>query len=258
MKTMLPSYFIFSRTNSIYQEPTRRIITNRQIFIFAIIFQVLTFSTCLYYLKNNDKLNKRTRQIFDYIILLEIAVFVFIAFIPIHTENNYQQQTQDYNNHGFRITNTNLIALPARLTYDKSDQLIVKALLVDQSKKVKRHKFAIYVNLNFKETGPKPDPLVKNDFFMANATYLGTMDQGKFKPNSNEAGMTFANYQKYIKQHHLEQHFKKHMSFINSRKYCTLDYQPSLVLIGDHNYTLHLKGTKAINKQLANNKIVVN
>lgn len=255
---MLPSYFIFSRTNSIYQEPTRRIITDRQIFIFAIVFQILAFGTCLYYVKNNDKLNKRTRQIFDYIMLLEIAIFVFIDFIPIHTKNNYQQQTQDYNNHGFRITNTNLIALPAKLTYDKSDQLIVKALLVNQSKKVKLHKFAVYVNLDFKETGPKPDPLVENDFFMANATYLGTMDHDNFKPNSNETGMTFANYQKYIKQHHLEQHFKKHMSFINSHEYLTPDYQPSLVLIGDHHYTLHLKGTKAINKQLANNKIVVN
>lgn len=265
MKTILPTYFVFSKANSLYQEPkpVHNFITDHETVIMILIL-IIIIALGLICDKYEQELERH--KIVKFLIVGAIIILACIDINPFYNfpkRNAFSQNaiTQLYNDHGFKLANTNLIALPAKLTADSyHDQSLTNiSKRVAQNKKVKRSQYAIYVNTNCLKLDLKKDKSAADDnLLVKNSYYLGTMDHGKFKPAHSGIGTIFANYQKYIYQNHLEKHFKKQLSFVNSNKYLTPDYQPSLVLIGDHNYTLHLAGTKKINSKLDPNKIVVN
>ena len=263
MKTILPSYFVFSRANSIYQKP---LTNNWNSDIIAIILYgmiVILILAILYW----DYFNKKPSTLTRFLVIFLIVEIIIVVPSLINSDKCAKQK-QDYNTWGFKVANTNFIALPAKPTSVRTRPFgnpgvspcnnitAVAKNQVDPFKKVKRAKYALYVNTNCTEVSP--DKTDSDNMLLANAYCLGTMDHGNFKPEKSEIGATFANYQKYIMEHHLENHFKQRMIFINSNKYLTNDYQASLVLIGDKNYTLHLAGTKKIIAKTDSNKIVAN
>lgn len=263
MNTILPSYFVFSRANSIYQKP----LTNRWdsdiliIILYCMVIVLILGILCW------DCFSKKSSTLTRFLVIFFIVEIIVIVPSLINLDKCAKQK-QDYNTWGFKVTNTNFIALPAKPTPARTRSFgnlgvnpcnnitAVTKNQVDPFKKVKRTKYELYVNANCTEVSP--DKTDSDSMLLANAYCLGTMDHGKFKPEKSEIGATFANYQKYIKQHHLENHFKQKMIFINSNKYLTNDYQASLVLIGDNDYALHLSGTKKMIAKTDSNKIVAN
>lgn len=270
MKTILPSYFVFSRATSLYQKTARKIIPGKPIavgLIIAVTLVILFIAIEKSHLKRHPEINleNAANDTITYmsssLILIGIAAIVILLVTFIWSVQRFDEQNQEYNDNGFKVTNTNLLAVPAKLMETQRGLfygLSVKNHLVNQTKTTKRNKFALYANI--KRTKIKISKNSENDNYLSSkqAHYLGTMDHGKFKPAQTNMGATFANYQKYIVQHHLEPHFKKQMIFVKSKKYLTPKYQPSLVLIGDNNYTLHLKQAKLINAKLDNDAIVAN
>lgn len=265
MKTILPSYFIFSKANSLYQEPipVHNAITDHEtVIILATVIIIIALG--LIGDKYEQKLAKHKIIKFLFVSAVIVLICFAVNLFDSSPKNNTSYQNaiaKHYNDHGFKLANTNLIALPAKLTaasYHDST-LTNTSKHIAQNEKVKRSQYAIYVNTNCFKLDLKKDKSAANDnLLLRNSYYLGMMDHGKFKPAHSKIGTIFANYQKYIYQNHLVKHFKKQLSFVNSNKYLTPDYQPSLVLIGDRNYTLHLSGTKKINSKLDINQIVVN
>ena len=270
MKTILPSYFVFSRATSLYQKTIRNVIPGKPIavgLIIAVTLVILFIAIEKSHLKRHLEINLEnaandtTTCMTSLLILIGIMAIIVLIFTPVYSWQRFDEQNQEYNDNGFKVTNTNLLAVPAKLTETQQGLfygLSVKNHLVNQTKTTKRNKFALYANV--KRAKIKISKNSENDNYLSSkqAHYLGTMDHGKFKPAQTNTGATFANYQKYIVQHHLEQHFKKQMILVKSKKYLTPKYQPSLVLIGDNNYTLHLKQAKLINAKLDNNAIVAN
>ena len=265
MKTILPSYFVFSKANSLYQEPAPvpNVITDHEpVIILAIIIVVIALGLIC----NKYELALEKHKIVKFLIasiVIVLTCFAVNIFDSSPKGNTAYQNAiaKHYNDHGFKLANTNLLVLPAKLTAASYHEPVLTntSKHVAQNEKVKRSQYAIYVNTNCFKLDLKKDKSDSADnLLLRNSYYLGMMDHGKFKPAHSKIGTIFANYQKYIYQNHLEKHFKKQLSFVNSNKYLTPDYQSSLVLIGDHNYTLHLSGTKKINAKLDTNKIVVN
>lgn len=265
MKTILPSYFVFSKANSLYQEPApvhNAITDHEPVIILAIIIIVIALGLIGNKYEQALEKHKLTKFLIVSTVIVLACFAVNIFYSSPKSNTAYQNAvTKHYNDHGFKLANTNLIALPAKLTAASYHEpaLTNTSKRVAQNKKVKCSQYAIYANTNCFKLDLKKDKSDSADnLLLRNSYYLGMMDHGKFKPAHSKIGTIFANYQKYIYQNHLEKHFKKQLSFVNSNKYLTPDYQSSLVLIGDHNYTLHLSGTKKINAKLDINKIVVN
>ena len=258
MNTILPSYFVFSRANSIYQEPTRHVIPDQLGFIISISLFVLFFVT-----SSMLKKKKHTHWILIPTAFL-IAFVVFGCWIYPVSKDKYASQKQEYSSQGFKIANTNLVALPDKYSYHKCVKpiFVIKNKKVDQAAKVKRDQYAIYVNTNRSDInmvkGNTNKILLDDDKLLPGVSYLGMMKQGKFKPANTKTSTIFVAYQKYIVKNHLENYFKKQMSFVKSNEYLTNNYEPSLVLIGDHNYTLHLAQNETIDSKLATGKIVAN
>lgn len=270
MNTILPSYFIFSRANSIYQEPIVNVVKYRQeiIWIIIAIAAIALFSKLHNrHLKKmsqssieSDKSDLLTKSL-DWGRAIAIVAVIFLLVFPPFSSHKYKVQNQAYNDNGFKVAKTNLLAVPVKLDYSNKPFAFDPAVnsdWVEQTKAIKRNKFVLYVNLKYPNIKMGTDDETP-DYLTSNyAYYLGMMDHGKFKPAHSNTSATFANYQKYIVQHHLEDHFKKQMIFVKSKKYLTPNYKPSLVLIGDNNYTLHLKQAKKINDKLDNSEIVAN
>ena len=270
MNTILPSYFVFSRNNSIFQEPIINVIKYRQVIIWIII----AIAVIALFSKLEDRQLKKTPQSsvksdksellissLSLGMLIAIIVTIFLVVTPPFSNHRYKVQNQAYNDNGFKVAKTNLIAVPVKL--EQSDKMFafdpaVTSDWVEQTKTIKRNKFALYVNLKYSNIKREKDDETPNYLATKYTHYLGKMDHGKFKPAHSNTSATFANYQKYIVQNHLENHFKKQMIFVMSKKYLTPQYKPSLVLIGDDNYTLHLKQAKKINDKLDNSEIVAN
>ena len=257
MNTILPSYFVFSRANSLYQRPIAKELTIKTANLIILALVIICLITFIWAARHG-----KDHPILSFTPIVTALLLIVMAPILIVRSERYTLQRQDYSTWGFKMPQTNLLVLPAKLTNLGTDfrngktAMAVTSNLVDPFEKVKRAKYALYVNANCTEVSP--DKTDSDNMLLANAYCLGTMDHGKFKPEKSEIGATFANYQKYIKQHHLENHFKQKMIFINSNKYLTNDYQDSLVLIGDNDYILHLSGTKKIIAKTDSNKIVAN
>lgn len=270
MNTILPSYFVFSRNNSIFQEPIINVIKYRQVIVWIIIaIAVIALFSKLedIHLKKMPQSSVKSDKS-DLIIsslslgmLIAIIATIFLVVTPLFSNHRYKVQNQAYNDNGFKVAKTNLIAVPVKL--EQSDKMFafdpaVTSDWVEQTKAIKRNKFVLYVNLKYSNIKREKDDGTPNYLATKYAHYLGKMDHGKFKPAQSNTSVTFANYQKYIVQNHLENHFKKQMIFVMSKNYLTPQYKPSLVLIGDDNYTLHLKQAKKINDKLDNSEIVAN
>lgn len=257
MKTSLPYYVTFSQANSLYQKPIAKGLTIKTANLIILALVIICFVTFIWAAHHGKK-----HPILSFTPIVTVLLLIVMAPILIGRSEKYTLQRQDYSTWGFKMPQTNLLILPAKLTNLGTDfrngktVMAVTSNLVDPNKKVKRAKYALYVNPKYANL--ESAAITAPDTILANAYYLGMMDHGKFKPAKSEIGHVFANYQKYIMQHHLENHFKQQMIFIDSNKYLTNDYQSSLVLIGDKNYTLHLSGTKKIIAKTDSSKIVAN
>ena len=255
MKTILPTYFIFSQDNSLYQRPLVKNITFKTIVLIVFVFALALFCWIIF---------RKKHPVLDLTPLILFISAIGLVFVCSIRSDKYDMQTQDYNTWGFKVANTNLIALPTKLSpmgsYSAGNHRIKMMGIthnhVDQSEKVKRTKFALYVNTNFNKIDP--DKIDTKNTLLANADYLGTVTSGKFKPAKSRIGIIFANYQKYIMQHHLADHFKNKLVFVSDNKYLADTYEPSFILIGDNDYTLHLTGTKKVTAKTGNSKIVTN
>lgn len=257
MKTILPDYFTFSQANSLYQRPIAKELTIKTANLIILALVIICIVTFIWAARHGKE-----HPILSFTPIVAALLLIVMTPILIGRSEKYTLQRQDYNTWGFKMPQTNLLVLPAKLANLGTDfrngktAMAVTSNLVNPFERVKRTKYALYVNTNCTEVSP--DKIDSDNMLLANAYCLGTMDYGKFEPEKSEIGTTFANYQKYIKQHHLENHFKQQMIFVNSNKYLTNDYQSSLVLIGDKNYTLHLSGTKKIIAKTDSNKIIAN
>lgn len=257
MKTILPYDVTFSRANSLYQRPLAKGLTIKTANLIILALVIICFVTFIWAARHGKQ-----HPILSFTPLAIALLLIVMAPMLIGRSEQYTLQRQDYSTSGFKMPQTNLIILPAKLTNLGTDfrngktAMAVTNNLVDPNKEVKRAKYALYVNpkyANFESAAT-----IAPNTILANAYYLGMMDHGNFKPAKSEMGHAFAKYQKYIIQHHLENHFKKQIIFINSNKYLTNNDQASLVLIGDKNYTLHLSGTKKIITKTDSNKVVAN
>lgn len=259
MNTLLPPTFIFNKTNSLYPKTIKQPfsynnINDLETIIFATIF-VLAIMAIIhqlqdYYVKKHpDRLDPYDdgNIVTDFLDFIEIALaFVGISILiiwPSWSTAHYDNQVNDYNTAGFKITNTNLIALS-----EKNDGIKDITNKIEPNKNVKQNHYEVYVN-------PDRQKSVAHNYL---DIYLGKMTNGKFKPNNNQLGRIFAAYQRYIKEHHLEKHFKKQMLFVDSDKYATIDQSIAFVLVGDHGYTLHFKNAKPINQKTIDNNITAN
>lgn len=257
MKTILPDYFTFSQANSLYQRPIAKGLTIKTANLIILALVIICIVTFIWAARHGKE-----HPILSFTPIVTALLLIVIAPILIGRSEKYTLQRQDYSTWGFKMPQTNLLVLPAKLANLGTDfrngktAMAVTSNLVDPFEKVKRAKYALYVNPQYANL--ESAAIAAPNTILANAYCLGTMDHGKFKPEKSEIGTTFANYQKYIKQHHLENHFKQQMIFVNSNKYLTNDYQSSLVLIGDKNYTLHLSGAKKIITKTDSNKIIAN
>lgn len=267
MNTILPSYFMFSRANSIYQEPVNNVIKYKQ----EIIGIIIAIAAFVLFSELHDRHLKKVPQSsaksdlltksLDWGMAIATAAVIILLVIPPLSSHGYKVQNQAYNDNGFKVAKTNLLAIPVKLAYNNKPLAFDPAVnsdWVEQTKAIKRNKFVLYVNLKYPNIKMGKDDETPSYLTSNYAHYLGMMDHGKFKPAHSNTSATFANYQKYIVQNHLEDHFKKQMIFVKSKKYLTPKYKPSLVLIGDDNYTLHLKQAKKINDKLDNSEIVAN
>lgn len=258
MNTILPSYFVFSRANSLYQEPTRYVISDQLGLIISISLFALFFVT--------GWMLKKKRHTHWFLIptAFLLAFAVFGCWIYPVSKDKYANQKQEYSSQGFKIANTNLVALPDKYSYHNYVKpiFVIKNKKVDQASKIKRDQYAIYVNTNRADINIKKgntnEILLDDDKLLPGVFYLGMMKQGKFEPANTKTSKIFVAYQKYIVKNHVEDHFKKQMSFVKSNEYLTSNYEPSLVLIGDNNYTLHLAQNDTIANKLATGKIVAN
>lgn len=275
MKTILPSYFVFSRANSLYQEPIAHIIEYKQITTYLIIaLAILVLFIILFnrhlnespQQQNDDKYDSKTKKLLI-VIATACVPLITLFFTPPYSRHLFNVQNQAYNDYGFKMANTNLIVIPTKLA--KSDEPFaytpaVTSHWVNQTQKNKRAKYALYANPRYakikikKDSDDPKDSDNSNYISFNNKYYLGTMDHGKFEPAQSHLSAIFANYQKYIVQNHLENHFKNKMVFAKSKKYLTPKYKPSLVLIGDNDYTLHLTYAKKITDRIDNDKITAN
>lgn len=259
MNTLLPPTFIFNRANSLYPKTIKQPFSYNNIndlekIIFATIF-ILAIMDIVhqledYYVKKHpDRLDPYDNGniVTGFLDFIEIAlVFVNLAILiiwPSWSTSHYNNQVNNYNTAGFKITNTNLIALS-----EKNDSINDIKDKIEPNKNVKQNHYEVYVNPD------KQKPVAHNYLDV----YLGKMTNGKFKPNNNQLGRTFAAYQQYIKKHHLENHFKKKMLLIDSDKYATIDQSIAYVLVGDDDYTLHFKNAKPINQKTIDNNITAN
>ena len=257
MKTTLPYYFTFSRANSLYQRPITKGLTIKTANLIILALVIICLVTFIWAARHGKK-----HPILNFIQIGAALLLIVMTPILIGRSDKYTLQRQDYSTWGFKMPQTNLLVLPAKLTNLGTDfrnektAMAVTSNLVDPTKKVKRAKYALYVNPQYADF--ESAATVAPNIILANAYYLGMMDHGNFKPANSQIGHAFANYQKHVIQHHLENHFKQQTIFINSNKYLINDYQSSLVLIGDKNYTLHLSGAKKIIAKIDSNKIVAN
>lgn len=257
MKTSLPYYVTFSRATSLYPKPIAKGLTIKTANLIILALVIICFVTFIWAAHHGKE-----HPILSFTPIVTTLLLIVMAPILIGRSEQYTLQRQDYSTWGFKMPQTNLLILPAKLTNLGTDfrngktVMAVTSNLVDPTKKVKRAKYALYVNPQYANL--ESAATVTPNIILANAYYLGTMDHGKFKPEKSEMGHTFAHYQKYIKQRHLENHFKNQMIFINSNNYLTNDYQSSLILIGDNDYTLHLSGTKKVIAKTDSTKIVTN
>lgn len=259
MNTLLPPTFIFNKANSLYPKTIKQPFSYNNIhdlenIIFSTIFiwaiMAIIYQIKDYYVKKHpDRLDPYDDEniVTGFLDFIEIAlVFVNLAILiiwPTWSTSHYNHQVMNYNLAGFKITNTNLIALS-----EKNDDINDITHKIEPNKNVKQNHYEVYVNPD------RQKPVAHNYLDI----YLGKMTNGKFKPNNNQLGRTFAAYQRYIKEHHLEKHFKKQMLFVDSDKYATIDQSIAFVLVGDHGYTLHFKNAKPIDKKTIDNNITAN
>lgn len=259
MNTLLPPTFIFNKANSLYPKTIKQPINYTNIhdfekilFYTVIVLAIMTIVHQLqdYYVKKHpDRLDPYNdsnivTRFLDFIqAIATVAIIAILLVWPICSTAHYNHQVINYNLAGFKITNTNLIALS-----EKNDGINGMTYKLEPNKNVKQNHYEIYVN-------PERQKPVAHNYLDA---YLGKMTNGKFKPNNSQLGRTFAAYQRYIKSHHLEKHFKKQMLFVDSDKYATPDQSIAFVLVGDNDYTLHFKNAKPIDQKIIDNNITAN
>lgn len=259
MNTLLPPTFVFSKANSLYPKTIKSPISYTNIhdfekilFYTAIVLAIMAMADKFqnYYVKkypdrldpyDNSNIVTGTLEFIKTIALL--STFAILVIWPSWSTFNYNNKVIAYNTDGFKITNTNLIAMN-----EKNNGINDIKNKIEPNKNVKQNHYEIYVN-------PERQKTVAHNYL---DTYLGKMTNGKFKPNNNQLGRIFAAYQRYIKSHHLEKHFKKQMLFIDSDKYATTDQSIAYVLVGDNDYTLHFKNAKPINQKTIDNNITAN
>ena len=251
MNTLLPPTFIFNKANSLYPKTIKPPISYNNIHdfekmlfytIIALAIIGIAYQLKDYYIeKHPDSLNHNDEDIITGLFdsyndsnlvtgflrfiqaIATVAIIIILVFWPFSSKFRYNNQAIAYKNYGFKITNTNLIAM-----YENNDNTVDINPKLEPNKGIKQNHYKVYVNPD------KQKPVAYNYL----DTYLGKMTNGKFKPNNNQLGRTFAAYQEYIKSHHLEKHFKKQMLFIDSDKYATTDQSTAYVLVGDDDYTL--------------------
>lgn len=123
MKTILPSYFVFSRATSLYQKTIRKVIPGKLIILgltivvtLVILFIVIEKS----HLKRHPEINLEnaandtTTCMTSLLILIGIMAIIVLIFMPVYSWQRFDEQNQEYNDNGFKVTNTNLLAVPAK------------------------------------------------------------------------------------------------------------------------------------------------
>lgn len=209
----------------------------------------------------NDNIN-------NYLLFTEIVLILFIVIMhafSIMAKGNNLSIEDDYNEGGFKIAQTNLMAAPYKISATANDTFDNKA--IKPNKNYHSSDYYVYVDLiNTKPTGidsdyvinqtPVDAPMVQiihNGSYAENdnsksTIFLGHMKNGTFIPNykNKKVAHTFVNYLKYIKKHQLESKFKHHFSFQVSDVYFTEEHAPVLVVVGDNKFTLHYKNNKPV------------
>lgn len=244
MNTILPEFIDFNRNTSFFNMNWQGIILYLIITIVSIalpiLFIILAIRAKIHIETDAEpKTENEYKHIilkhFSLILLYVISVCSILILLVIN---------RDYNERGFKIPNTNLMASSSKLpTNFNTDNL---SLFENRRKS----DYYLYVNLtDAKNTGIKKN--ITNET-TANASvindnnasiYLGKMVNGKFLPNNKNSKVahSFSDYQSYIINHKLEHHFKHHFSFEISQRYFTKGDDPMLIAVGDNNFTLHYK-----------------
>lgn len=196
------------------------------------------------------------------LIMIGTLSIMLIGDMNLNNENDYldyQDNVSDYNISGFKITNTNLMAL--RYASNPNDHEDDKTL--NPVRNYHKNNYYVYVDL----ANPRPKG-INNDYLTCKTPintqtmkssqtknnsnrkmdiyYLGQMKNGNFIPNYKNISVVhaFMDYQKYIKAHQLESRFKHRFSFELSYKYLADDENPTLMVVGDNGFTLHYKNAK--------------
>ena len=243
MNTILPRFINFNRNTSLFYTDWRGIlyliITIASIAL-PILFIILAIKAKIHIETDAEP---KTANEYMHISLKHISLILLFA-ISICSIIISLMINRDYNERGFKIPNTNLMASSSKLPTN----FHTNNLGVFENRR--QSDYYLYVNLtntkptNIKEhitneTAANAPVINDND----GSIYLGKIVNGKFLPNNKNAKVahSFGDYQRYIINHKLEHHFKRHFSFEVSHNYFSKDDDPMLIVVGDNNFTLHYK-----------------
>ena len=155
METTLPYYVTFSRANSLYQRPIAKGLTIKTANLIILALVIICFVIFIWAARHGKK-----QPILSFTPIVAALLLIVVAPILIGRSEQYTLQRQDYSTWGFKMPQTNLVILPEKLTNLGTDfrngktAMAVTSNLVDPTKKVKRAKYALYVNTNCTEVSP--------------------------------------------------------------------------------------------------------
>lgn len=244
MNTILPKFVDFNYKTSFYKGATlwpESVISMIAIILLASTFIILCIVTIMPY---KPLKSKPTKWFLTGMLTLSAALLL----LKIYATGENCSTSEQYNHSGFKIANTNLMALPYNISTN-----IPTTMALD--KNYRKANYYVYVDLaETKPTGLKNKSYVVNEAAAATINSrncdpaktiicLGQMKNGRFIPNYKNTKIVhvFTEYQRYIKKHQLESKFKHHFNFEISHQYFDNNNDPVLVAIGDDNFTLHYK-----------------
>ena len=236
MNTILPKFIDFNSNTSLYKGA--HLWPAMSILIITTAITVLGLIGLYYWSRSQKNISMK------WYITIAFALLCVILVPNFCTLDHNRVTSKRYNYLGFKIANTNLMATPYN---------VLTGMPTGMDPDNNYHKDNYYVYIDLAETKPMNmknstyvfDSSVDNITYSHNQTiaYLGHMENGRFIPNYKNVKIVhfFTEYQKYIKKHKLESKFKHNFSFEISNRYFDSNNNPTLVAVGDNNFTLHYK-----------------
>lgn len=141
MKTILPYYVTFSRATSLYPKPIAKGLTIKTANLIILALVIICFVAFIWAAHHGKE-----HPVLSFTPIVTVLLLIVMAPILIGRSEQYTLQRQDYSTWGFKMPQTNLLILPAKLTKLGTDfrngktVMAVTSNLVDPTKKVKRAK----------------------------------------------------------------------------------------------------------------------